>query len=259
MSSDTAEVKHKGLQPHEIINQVRKGSNDMLLNLQWDAIVEETKKSGIFKNSTAVVDVSGSMMSNHGGKVLPIDVSIAMGLLVSECCEQYHRKVITFSEYPTMVDIKGNSLIEKVNHLTRIDWGGNTNIESVFDLLLRTENIPDKLFIFTDMQFDQVDSRIKGAKIFDKIKDKFGHIKMPLLICWNIASHDNVPARMNDDGVCMLSGYSHELLKYVLTDNFDSYAVYMNVMKRYKLTLDPIDVKMDISKLDLSRIPDMNE
>ena len=110
-------------------------------------------------------------------------------------------------------------------HVKALPWGGNTDIEAVFNKIIDTgvlmsipqEQMPDRLFIFTDMQFDQVSGN--RLKTFDKIKDKFAKsgYKMPQIICWNLRSVSNVVFTKNDSDVCMLSGFSTPILKAFLT------------------------------------------
>ncbi|KAE8009142.1 hypothetical protein FH972_005595 [Carpinus fangiana] len=64
-------------------------------DLQWKRMVEDLSKKGKLGNCLAVCDISGSMFGT------PWEVSVAMGLLVSDLSEEpWKGKVITFSESP---------------------------------------------------------------------------------------------------------------------------------------------------------------
>ena len=75
---------------------------------------------------------------------------------------------IRFSRNPTFHSTENSStLYGKVNSMKRMEWGGNTDLHKVFQLILHTaklakltrENMVKRLFIFTDMQFDECISK----------------------------------------------------------------------------------------------------
>ena len=71
-------------------------------------------------------------------KRLPVDVSVALGLLVSELSEKpWKGKVITFSESPELHLIEGEDLESKCEFMREMEWGNKTDFEKVFDLILR--------------------------------------------------------------------------------------------------------------------------
>lgn len=211
-------VNHKGIMPHELTTKVN-GHDDVLVESQWKQIVDDAKKIGIFNNSLCIVDVSGSMSGQ------PMDVAIALGILVSECTEgPFKNKLLTFSSDPNLVDLSFSlSLFKKIEATKRMPWGMNTDIKKVFDLILqhslKNNTVPpEKLFIFTDMQFDQVDSSY-NVSTFEKFRKKYQEhgLKLPQIVCWNLRSVNSVPFLKDDKDVCLLSGFSTEILKAFLT------------------------------------------
>jgi uncharacterized protein with von Willebrand factor type A (vWA) domain len=71
-----------------------------VITQQWNGIVEEVRKYGTMDRAVVVSDVSGSMEGE------PMQVSIALGLLVSQlAAEPYRNKVITFDEEPQFWDL----------------------------------------------------------------------------------------------------------------------------------------------------------
>ncbi|KAJ4826138.1 hypothetical protein Tsubulata_021886, partial [Turnera subulata] len=126
--------------------------------MQWERMVNDMSKNGKLNNCIAVCDVSGSMSGT------PMEVCVAIGLLISELSEEpWKGKVITFSAEPQLHLIKGNSLLEKTQFVRKIDWGGNTNFQVVFDRILqvavhgnlREDHMIKKVIVFSDMEFDQ--------------------------------------------------------------------------------------------------------
>lgn len=96
-----------GVAPHQIIKSLdAKNENGAeVAELQWSRMVEDMSKKGKLTNCLAVTDVSASM----GG--FPMELSIALGLLVSELSEEpCNGKLITFSENPELHLIQGDEI-----------------------------------------------------------------------------------------------------------------------------------------------------
>lgn len=240
----------KGVMPHEIVKELlmSNGQNTELSESQWNSIRNKIAELSVFDRCVSIVDVSGSMESGGRGDATPrpVDVAVALGILVSECSKgPFQHKMFTFHERPTLMDFsKSANLYQKILDVKRMPWGGNTDIEAVFDKILDTgrlanlsqEQMPDRLFIFTDMQFDEVSG--SRLKTFDKIKDKFAKhgYKMPQIICWNLRSVDNVIFTKDDKDVCMLSGFSTPILKAFLTcQEISPLIVFLSAINHYKV------------------------
>lgn len=246
LKSKTNNVKanFKGIMPHEITRQIINSEHGTLLENQWESIRNNVKTSGIFDFCVSVVDVSGSMDTSTVPR--PLDVAIALGILVSECAVgPFNNKVITFHEDPQVYNLAHyNSLEAKVKIIKNMPWGGNTDIEKVFDKIIEIgknfniprDRMPKRLFIFTDMQFDKVSGN--KIKTFDKIKEKFNknNYTMPQIVCWNLSNVKSVIFTKNDENICMLSGYSSEILKsFLTTEKIDPCSILLGILSKYKL------------------------
>jgi hypothetical protein len=259
----------KGVMPHELVKELlcSRGENSELTESQWNSIRSEIEGLSVFDRCVSIVDVSGSMENGGRGDATPrpIDVAIALGILVSECSKgPFRHKMFTFHESPILADLSScKNLYEKVTRVKALPWGGNTDVEAVFQKILDTgvlmslpqEAMPDRLFIFTDMQFDQVSG--SRLKTFDKIKDKFAKhgYKMPQIICWNLRTVDNVVFTKEDADVCMLSGFSTPILKAFLTcQEISPLIVFLAAINHYKVpdaVLKPIAPNsVDVSKVE---------
>ena len=156
------------------------------------------------ENGLAIVDVSGSMWG------LPMEAAIGLGAYIAERGHgPFANHFITFSQNPQLVKFHGADIVEKVNNCQNADWGYNTNIEAVFDLLLRTaksentkpEDMPTRLYILSDMEFDYgLDLRQSGENIdtlLESIAKKWraeGY-ELPQVLFWNLnARSNNIPA-----------------------------------------------------------------
>nr|CAB3471032.1 unnamed protein product [Digitaria exilis] len=184
------------LLPHEILASI---DGDGVADLQWARMVSDLRELGKLSNCIAVCDVSGSM---HG---LPMDVCVALGLLVSELSDEpWHHRLITFSERPELHQITGKSLWEKTDFIRQMHWMMNTDFQAVFDKLLGVAvagNLPPermvrKVFVFSDMEFDEASSR-PWETDYEAITRKFTEAGygtvVPEIVFWNLRDSMSVP------------------------------------------------------------------
>jgi Domain of unknown function (DUF2828) len=218
--------------PHEIVspflnNEFPKNAN--VLEVQWKEFVRQFKeklssKSDGSLDGLAIVDVSGSM---HG---VPMQVAISLGMLLSEAIDSsspYHGKLITFSESPNWFTIPKNAnLSSKINAISKMNWGANTNLQKVFGLILNTalsfqlpkDGMPSTLWIFSDMQFDMAcASNDKSA--FEQIEKEYSEkgYTRPRIVFWNLRGDTiDFPVDENTVNTCLVSGFSPSLMELFL-------------------------------------------
>ena len=233
LSKGKEKINVSGTEPHDLVkNYFNDEELDGTIEGQWNELMKKLKESGNLSNSLAVVDVSGSMLG------IPILVSISLGIVVSELSTGiFKNKCITFSQKPKLHDIKGSSLFERVNSVKNMEWGMNTDLMAVFDLILEkgkeTSDMIETLYIFTDMQFDTVDiskstswenqsnwdrqqSNWTWADTYQTICNKYENcgFKVPKIVFWNLRATDPAfPTTKDTPGVALVSGFSPNLLK----------------------------------------------
>ncbi len=210
--------------PHDIIRPYLNMNhrNDDAINEQWKALPNYME--GAKENILPVCDVSGSMTG------LPMEVSISLGIYISERNEgTFKDAFITFSERPQMEFLTGN-VWERSRQLSLADWGMNTNLEATFNLVLdkAVENnipqseMPDKLLIISDMEFDHC---AQGYSAMDMIKEKYDNAgyKMPGIVFWNVNGRmGNVPVGAKDNNTALVSGFSPTILQSILSGDLES-------------------------------------
>ncbi|CAL9031568.1 unnamed protein product [Prunus brigantina] len=213
------------LLPHEIIESLNHGDGGQVAELQWKRMVDDMLKQGKMNNCLAVCDVSGSMNGT------PMEVSVALGLLVSELSEEpWKGKVITFSARPELHLIQGDDLKSKCEFVRTMEWGGNTNFQKVFDLLLQVavkgrlkpEHMIKRIFVFSDMEFDQASTNrweTDYQTIQRKYNDKGYGNAIPQIVFWNLRHSLSTPVPSTQPGVALLSGYSKNLMKLFLDND----------------------------------------
>merc|ERR1711862_364860 len=150
------------LLPHQLTERVHR-SNQALnneLGLQWLRLIQDVKDKGDLPKALAICDVSGSMTC---GKPRPIDVCVALGMLISDVTSgPFSNQVITFSTEPELVQLPKatvDNLPTRVYFMTGMHWEGDTNFQAAFDLILQQAvekkvdacEMPSILFCFSDM------------------------------------------------------------------------------------------------------------
>ncbi|RLN12733.1 hypothetical protein C2845_PM09G18930 [Panicum miliaceum] len=227
VAAGKAKIAAGALLPHEIATAAYRGEKDDVSELQWRRMVDDFRKKVSLSNCIAVCDVSGSMYGT------PMEVCVALGLLISELSEKpWAGKVITFSQHPEIHMIKGKTLQEKLRFVQRMDWGGNTNFQAVFDRILRTavdarlprEKMIRTVFVFSDMEFDQASaSRGRWETDYEAICRKFGDAGygdvVPQIVFWNLRDSRSTPVTSTQPGVAMVSGFSKNLVKLFLEND----------------------------------------
>ena len=89
------------------------------------------------ENAIAVVDGSGSMTCGRG--IRPIDAALSLGIYFAQHNKgKFANHFITFSKHPRLVEIKGKNIVDQVQFCNTFNEVANTDIEAVFDLILRT-------------------------------------------------------------------------------------------------------------------------
>lgn len=232
------------LYPYDAVKNLKYGEAKSA-NLQWEALpnyMENCKERVL-----PVCDVSGSMQVNATPSISCLDISVSLGLYISERnVGSFKDAFITFSESPELQYLKGN-LKERYDQLSTANWGMSTDIEVVFDLILNKaveqkvpeSEMPTMILILSDMEFNQAggeDWNKTAQELFESKYQKHGY-NMPKIVYWNLASrHKNIPVKFGEDGTAMISGFSPSILKSILSGENISPLKIMNATinsKRY--------------------------
>nr|POE71098.1 uncharacterized protein CFP56_27103 [Quercus suber] len=243
VKSGKAKIAAGALLPHQIIKSLYEDGG-LVAELQWERMVSDVAKKGKLTNCIAVCDVSGSMNGT------PMEVSVALGLLVSELSEEpWKGKLFTCSQDPQLHLIKGGTLLAKTEFITEMDWGMNTDSQKVFDQILEVaveaklteEQLIKRVFVFSDMEFDDATGQRRNIWVgFDTedsdpeeemkkgwetdygvIQRKFrekGYNKVPEIVFWNLRDSMSTPVVANQTGVALVSGFAKNLLTLFLEE-----------------------------------------
>lgn len=200
----------------------------LMVNKYWDNLNDYFK--GGISNMMVVADTSGSMTSGIGS-IAPIDVAVSLALYAAERAKgPFANHYISFSRIAKLVKTRGVDFCDKVDRIVRTNLCENTNLESVFDLVLSTamrnrvrpEDIPSTLVIVSDMEVDRCSDMYSDKMIFmNKLRQKWhnncgGKYKFPNLVYWNVDARSNTFLDDPKSGVTFVSGASPVLFEQVL-------------------------------------------
>ena len=220
-------VNASTLYPYDIAEQFGLGdffsknldpTEELALEVMWQNLPDYMEGKSF--NGLVVADTSGSMAGR------PISVSVSLAMYIAERNSGvWKNKFITFSENPEIQTIVGETIGQKIRNLSKAEWGYSTDLIAVFKSILQAakfdnvapSDMPEKIFIVSDMQFDQACQSNKRTN-FEQIKKNYAKhgYKMPDLIFWNVNGTSNVPMTVHDTGTCLVSGCSPSVLKAVL-------------------------------------------
>ena len=184
-----------------------------VLDLLWENLAGTVKD----QNAICVVDTSGSMFCSRPGTPMPALIALSLGLYYAQHARGvFHNLFMTFSARPRLVEVKGKTLWEKLMYMSRADWGWNTDLEAVFNLLLETavrsgapqEDMPSTLYIISDMEFDCCVAD-PDQTVYENAKKRFEEkgYRIPAVVFHNVNSWQmQTPVRAKTKGVALTSG-----------------------------------------------------
>lgn len=224
-----AKINASAIFPHDVIRAAYnpytysavKVDTDVV-DAQWNALPDFC--AGKASDILVMSDVSGSMSCAISGQVTAMHVSIALGLYISERqTGPFKDLVLTFETTPKFHKVHGKGITDRANNLARAPWGGSTDINKAFKLILDTavknnvsaDEMPKMLLILSDMEFNYC-GHLTNTQALRKMYEQAGY-EMPRVVFWNLNSRtQNVPVRHNEQGVALVSGFSPSIMKSIL-------------------------------------------
>lgn len=249
VKNGSAKLNASTLAPYEIIEPFMRSYSLRLftkkekeaINATWNALPSYKNE----ENALAVIDVSGSMYCTK--KPVAAAVALSLGIYFAEHnTGAFKDHFMIFSARPKMLKLKGETFVDKLRYVSSFNEVANTNIEAVFDLILKTavENnakqseLPSKIYLISDMEFDEA---VENSKLtnFENAKKKFEQkgYKLPVIVFWNVASRTNQqPVTQNENGVVLVSGCTPKLFEMVANGEINPYSFMLDVInsKRYE-------------------------
>ena len=227
VSNGEAKINSGAIYPYDVVKNLKFGDLDGA-NVQWNALPNYLESNN--ERLLPVVDVSGSMTCSAGNNpnLTCLDVAISLGLYISERnVGRFKDAFITFSERPELQVLNG-TLAERYVQLGMAHWGMSTNVESVFDIILRKaiesnvpqNEMPTMILILSDMEFNSATGSFwnqSAQKMFENKYSDAGY-DMPKIVYWNIHSKsNNYPVHFDTNGTCLVSGFNVNILVNLLS------------------------------------------
>lgn len=239
VSKGEAKLNASTLTPYDIIAPFFEGkvggAERKAIDVTWNS---QTDFAGS-ENALVVIDGSGSMYAPLQPR--PAAVALSLGIYFTERnIGTFKNHFITFSENPKLVEIKGKDIYEKVNYCHKYNEVANTNIQKVFELILRAavknkvpqSEMPSTLYIISDMEFDYC---TKGADLtnFEYAKNIFAEAgyQLPRVVFWNVVSRTKQqPVTMNEQGVALVSGCSPRIFGMLSSGNLSPMGYMLDIL-----------------------------
>lgn len=233
LSTGEAKINASVTYPYEIVHKyMGEYQVDTLLEEAWESLPDYIGDND--ERAIVVADTSGSMYGQ------PMEVSVSLAIYCAQRLKgEFQGRYISFSGNPTLNYVAYNSTLkENINKVYRTDWGMNTDINKVFQLILDTavknnmsqDEVPNKVIIVSDMQFDRCtgggygwgnhDATEWNETNYQAAKRKFAQhgYNLPQIVFWNVNAHSSiVPVRRDEVGTALVSGLTPSIFANVLS------------------------------------------
>lgn len=248
-----AKINAQAIFPHDVIAQAfntKRGNIDQTtrdaINAQWNNLPIYIENDS---NILVLADVSSSMCFNVQGNTTAMEVSISLALYISQHMRgAFKDSFITFNNTPQLLKITGKDIVDRAHNVLNTPWGGSTNFEAVFDLVLNcaimhsvpVEEMPEHILVLSDMEFNEASSNPHTNFGMIEKKYKAAGYPMPKLIFWNLNGRsNNIPVTKNQKNVALISGFSPAILDVVFDrDNFDPINIMCKILGKDRYDLD---------------------
>lgn len=220
VQSGEQKINSATLYPYDIVEKILyKHEDNKVLEAQWNNLPDYVDGD---VNAVVMADVSGSMYGR------PLATSIGLAMYFAERNKgAYHNLFMTFSGNPQFVTVKGNTITQKINFISKADWGNNTDLEKallkILDVAIDNhcsqEEMPKSLIIISDMEIDYCTDQNHRENFYDyvsRVYEEHGY-KIPNVVFWNVDSrHDVFLADKDRKGVQLVSGQSASTFKNLI-------------------------------------------
>lgn len=215
------DIAHKAFEANTYWGLQMSDTERAALNKYWEN--QKDWYNGREENAIVICDVSGSMSG------IPMEAAVAMGAYIAERGKgPFANHFITFSRCPKLVKFEGVDIVDKFQRAQDAEWGYNTDIYAVMNLLLSTAvnnhinpaEMPERLYVFTDMEFDSAFGMSKdgGKTLFEQIAEQwkeYGY-ELPHMVFWNLNARHNLIPTMSGR-VSYVSGFTMAMMENILS------------------------------------------
>jgi uncharacterized protein involved in tolerance to divalent cations len=189
--------------------------------------IVENATLNVEMNCIPILDTSGSMFwTSNGINIGEKATAVAHALATHSTYAK--NQLISFSSYPKLMTIKGDTLQEQYRSMYTGDCS-NTDFGKVMNLLQGLNKFPEYLVVLSDMEFDYGSSMSK-EKTMRLFKEKGAETK---IIWWNFNDRNKTVPEFDEYGNIFISGYNMQILK-LLENKFDMSSYIDKILEDYK-------------------------
>lgn len=245
LGNKNAKMNASVLYPYDAYRTYKSGNNEAA-SKAWENMTLD-----IAGNILCIADVSGSMSgAKASGSLTCMDICVSLAAFIAQRCKgKFQNKLMTFSENPKLASLPATNNLSRVfDFVERMDWGMSTNLEKAYKQLIDfatmynvpQSEMPEYLLVMSDMQFN---STCNNSIHFDNMKKLFSEAgyNLPKIVWWNLNAKAGTPVKWQEKDVCMVSGFSPNILKVILSGNFDELNPYSLMMKAIQPFIDMLD------------------
>lgn len=184
-------------------------------------------------NAIVILDTSGSMGGTEWGTNIPrqgslLEKAMSIAYALSSKSTYAPNQLISFSSYPQLMTIKGETLKDKYASMYTGDCS-NTDFGKVMKLLQGLTKFPEYLVVISDMEFDMGSSYSK-QQTMRLFKEYGANTK---IIWWNLNDRNKTVPEFDEYGNIFISGYNMQILK-LLENKFDMSTYIDKILEDYK-------------------------
>lgn len=203
----------------------------LMVNKYWDSLTNYFDNAAL--NALVVCDTSASMLSG-GGNIAPIDIAVSLAIYAAEKAKgPFANHYISFSRQAKLVEVRGIDFCDKVDRIVRSNVCQDTNLQSVFELLINTvknyslmpDDMPRSLVVISDQEINACSydySNDKLATTMDNIRNNWYNqlgyqFPFPEMVYWNVNSKSSTFIDDAKSGVSFVSGASPVLFELIMS------------------------------------------
>ena len=202
----------------------------LMVNKYWENL-RNVFPAGEDFNAMVVCDTSSSMLSGASNTATPMQVAVSLAMYAAERANgPFKDHYISFSRNARLVEVAGADFCDKVSRIVRSNVCENTNLESVFDLVLNTamqyrlpqKAMPKTLVVVSDMEVDR-SAGISNKEVFmESMRRKWARkcgnrYEFPDVVFWNVSARNDTFLDDPKSGITYVSGCSPTLFTQILT------------------------------------------
>ena len=244
----TTKVNAGKLYPYDVVREAQKvmncddywhyGSREprlddtqrLMVNKYWDNLKDYF--NGATLNAMVVCDTSSSMLHGASGTATPMQVAVSLAMYAAERANgPFKNHYISYSRSARLVEVIGADFCDKVSRIIRSNVCENTNLESVFDLVLNTamqyrlpqKAMPKTLVVVSDMEVDRSAGISNHKEVFmesmrRKWAQKCGNrYDFPNVVFWNVSARNDTFLDDPKSGITFVSGCSPVLFEQIMS------------------------------------------